>query len=171
MHFFKYKALEKVYLLWKFRVAVWSRCIFKNCMQRRTRASCPVSWCLPRYSPVQWSHNCNGCVVGRNACSHFTRWNSSVEVKGSNYAYSFKILKIGSYLSSNPCVSHLTNPCLSCLQILLSSIFVTLKSQVTFSVFYRVAASQLKTLSCPELIARNTQEYEDIAVKLGTDIK
>jgi len=33
----------------------------------------------------------------------------------------------------------------------------------------RVAASQLTTLGCPELIAASHQEYEDIAVKLGTD--
>ena len=33
----------------------------------------------------------------------------------------------------------------------------------------RVAASQLTTLGCPELIASSPQEYEDIAVKLGTD--
>lgn len=33
----------------------------------------------------------------------------------------------------------------------------------------RVAASQLNTLGCPELIARSRQEYQDIAIKLGTD--
>ncbi|KAL0902296.1 hypothetical protein ABMA27_000199 [Loxostege sticticalis] len=33
----------------------------------------------------------------------------------------------------------------------------------------RVAASQLTTLGCSELIAKNTQEYQDIAVKLGLD--
>uniref|UniRef100_A0A646QCL5 protein O-GlcNAc transferase n=1 Tax=Hemiscolopendra marginata TaxID=943146 RepID=A0A646QCL5_9MYRI len=33
----------------------------------------------------------------------------------------------------------------------------------------RVAASQLTTLGCPELIAKSRSEYEDIAVKLGTD--
>lgn len=33
----------------------------------------------------------------------------------------------------------------------------------------RVAASQLATLGCPELIARSRQEYQDIAIKLGTD--
>lgn len=33
----------------------------------------------------------------------------------------------------------------------------------------RVAASQLTTLGCPELIARNRQEYQDIAIRLGTD--
>lgn len=33
----------------------------------------------------------------------------------------------------------------------------------------RVAASQLTTLGCPELIASSAQEYEDIAVKLGTE--
>lgn len=32
-----------------------------------------------------------------------------------------------------------------------------------------MAASQLATLGCPELIARNRQEYQDIAVRLGTD--
>lgn len=34
---------------------------------------------------------------------------------------------------------------------------------------FRVAASQLTTLGCPELIARNRQEYQDIAIRLGTD--
>lgn len=34
---------------------------------------------------------------------------------------------------------------------------------------YRVAASQLATLGCPELIARTRQEYQEIAIKLGTD--
>ncbi|XP_077984961.1 UDP-N-acetylglucosamine--peptide N-acetylglucosaminyltransferase 110 kDa subunit-like [Glandiceps talaboti] len=33
----------------------------------------------------------------------------------------------------------------------------------------RVAASQLHTLGCPELVARTRQEYEDIAVRLGND--
>lgn len=33
----------------------------------------------------------------------------------------------------------------------------------------RVAASQLTALGCPELIARSKQEYQDIAIKLGTD--
>ena len=33
----------------------------------------------------------------------------------------------------------------------------------------RVAASQLTTLGCPELIASSPQEYEDIAIKLGND--
>jgi hypothetical protein len=33
----------------------------------------------------------------------------------------------------------------------------------------RIAASQLNTLGCPDLIASSPQEYEDIAVKLGTD--
>lgn len=32
-----------------------------------------------------------------------------------------------------------------------------------------MAASQLTTLGCPELIARNRQEYQDIAIRLGTD--
>lgn len=32
-----------------------------------------------------------------------------------------------------------------------------------------MAASQLATLGCPELIARSRQEYQDIAVRLGTD--
>lgn len=35
----------------------------------------------------------------------------------------------------------------------------------------RVAASQLMTLGFPELVAKSRQEYEDIAVKLGTDPK
>lgn len=33
----------------------------------------------------------------------------------------------------------------------------------------RVAASQLNTLGCPELVARTRQEYQDIAIRLGTD--
>ncbi|XP_048508770.1 UDP-N-acetylglucosamine--peptide N-acetylglucosaminyltransferase 110 kDa subunit isoform X3 [Athalia rosae] len=33
----------------------------------------------------------------------------------------------------------------------------------------RVAASQLNTLGAPELVARTRQEYQDIAVRLGTD--
>ncbi|XP_026678435.1 UDP-N-acetylglucosamine--peptide N-acetylglucosaminyltransferase 110 kDa subunit [Diaphorina citri] len=33
----------------------------------------------------------------------------------------------------------------------------------------RVAASQLATLGCPELIARTHKEYQDIAIRLGTD--
>ena len=33
----------------------------------------------------------------------------------------------------------------------------------------RVAASQLATLGCPELVASTRQEYQDIAVRLGTD--
>lgn len=33
----------------------------------------------------------------------------------------------------------------------------------------RVAASQLTTIGCTELIASSAQEYEDIAVRLGTD--
>jgi len=33
----------------------------------------------------------------------------------------------------------------------------------------RVAASQLKCLGVPELIAKSKKDYEDISVKLGTD--
>jgi len=33
----------------------------------------------------------------------------------------------------------------------------------------RVAASQLATLGVPELIAKTRQEYQDIAIRLGTD--
>ncbi|XP_071846759.1 UDP-N-acetylglucosamine--peptide N-acetylglucosaminyltransferase 110 kDa subunit-like isoform X1 [Apostichopus japonicus] len=33
----------------------------------------------------------------------------------------------------------------------------------------RVAASQLQTMGCPELIANTRQEYEEISVRLGTD--
>jgi protein O-GlcNAc transferase len=33
----------------------------------------------------------------------------------------------------------------------------------------RVAASQLQTLGCPELIANTRQDYEDIAVQLGNN--
>uniref|UniRef100_A0A2K5Q1E4 O-GlcNAc transferase C-terminal domain-containing protein n=1 Tax=Cebus imitator TaxID=2715852 RepID=A0A2K5Q1E4_CEBIM len=35
----------------------------------------------------------------------------------------------------------------------------------------RVTASQLTCLGCLELIAKNRQEYEDIAVKLETDLE
>ena len=35
----------------------------------------------------------------------------------------------------------------------------------------RVASSQLKTLGFPELIAKSYEDYENIAVKLGTDIE
>lgn len=40
---------------------------------------------------------------------------------------------------------------------------------ISFPLRFRVAASQLATLGCPELIARSRQEYQDIAIKLGTD--
>ncbi|XP_040159287.1 UDP-N-acetylglucosamine--peptide N-acetylglucosaminyltransferase 110 kDa subunit isoform X1 [Anopheles arabiensis] len=43
---------------------------------------------------------------------------------------------------------------------------VTLPAETLAS---RVAASQLATLGCPELIAKSRQEYQDIAIKLGTD--
>ena len=33
----------------------------------------------------------------------------------------------------------------------------------------RVASSQLLTLGCPELIAKDRSDYEHIAVRLGTD--
>ena len=33
----------------------------------------------------------------------------------------------------------------------------------------RVATSQLITLGCPELVAKNSEDYENIAIKLGTD--
>ena len=33
----------------------------------------------------------------------------------------------------------------------------------------RVAASQLETLGCPELIANSRQSYEDIAIRMGND--
>ena len=35
----------------------------------------------------------------------------------------------------------------------------------------RVAASQLTCLGCLELIAPSRQDYEDVAVKLGTDME
>jgi len=35
----------------------------------------------------------------------------------------------------------------------------------------RVAASMLTTLGCPELIAKTEQEYQNIAIRLGTDKK
>ena len=33
----------------------------------------------------------------------------------------------------------------------------------------RVASSQLYTLGCPELVAKDYEEYKNIAIKLGTD--
>ena len=33
----------------------------------------------------------------------------------------------------------------------------------------RVAASQLHTLGCPELVAKDPEDYAKIAIKLGTD--
>jgi protein O-GlcNAc transferase len=43
---------------------------------------------------------------------------------------------------------------------------VTLPAETLAS---RVAASQLHTLGCPELVAKNREDYERIAIKLGTD--
>lgn len=45
------------------------------------------------------------------------------------------------------------------------------KQNQILSIIYisRVAASQLATLGCPELIASSRQEYQNIAVKLGTE--
>ena len=43
---------------------------------------------------------------------------------------------------------------------------VTLPAETLAS---RVASSQLKTLGCPELIAKTYKDYENIAVKLGND--
>lgn len=40
---------------------------------------------------------------------------------------------------------------------------------ICFAIDNRVAASQLNTLGCPELIARNRQEYEQVAIRLGND--
>lgn len=45
---------------------------------------------------------------------------------------------------------------------------VTLPAETLAS---RVAASQLNTLGCPELIAKNEDDYVNIAVRLGTDAK
>lgn len=33
----------------------------------------------------------------------------------------------------------------------------------------RVASSQLHTLGCPELVAKDSEDYQRIAIKLGTD--
>ncbi|XP_020603999.1 UDP-N-acetylglucosamine--peptide N-acetylglucosaminyltransferase 110 kDa subunit-like, partial [Orbicella faveolata] len=33
----------------------------------------------------------------------------------------------------------------------------------------RVASSQLSALGCPELVARNREDYENIAIRLGND--
>lgn len=51
------------------------------------------------------------------------------------------------------------------------SILHLLNLRVLFSYrnFNRVAASQLNTLGCPELIARSRQEYDQIAIRLGND--
>lgn len=35
----------------------------------------------------------------------------------------------------------------------------------------RVAASQLYTLGCPELVAKTESDYKKIAIRLGTDVK
>uniref|UniRef100_S4RUA6 UDP-N-acetylglucosamine--peptide N-acetylglucosaminyltransferase 110 kDa subunit n=1 Tax=Petromyzon marinus TaxID=7757 RepID=S4RUA6_PETMA len=43
---------------------------------------------------------------------------------------------------------------------------VTLPAETLAS---RVATAQLTTLGCPELVAKNRQDYEEIAVRLGTD--
>ena len=43
---------------------------------------------------------------------------------------------------------------------------VTLPSETLAS---RVASSQLVALGTPELIAKDRQEYEQIAIRLGTD--
>lgn len=50
-----------------------------------------------------------------------------------------------------------------CIDILMSCAGETLAS--------RVAASQLTCLGCPELIAPSRKEYEEVAVKLGTDME
>ena len=34
----------------------------------------------------------------------------------------------------------------------------------------RVASSQLMALGCPELVAKDYEDYENIAVRLGTDV-
>lgn len=34
----------------------------------------------------------------------------------------------------------------------------------------RVASSQLMTLGCPELVADDREDYERIAIRLGTDL-
>ena len=43
---------------------------------------------------------------------------------------------------------------------------VTLRGEIFSS---RVAESQLATLSCNELIARTEEEFQDIAIRLGTE--
>lgn len=43
---------------------------------------------------------------------------------------------------------------------------VTLPAETLAS---RVATSQLCTLGCPELVAKNAADYERIAIRLGTD--
>lgn len=49
------------------------------------------------------------------------------------------------------------------------SFFLFVDQVVIYYIFFRVAASQLATLGCPELIARSRDEYQDIAIRLGTD--
>lgn len=55
----------------------------------------------------------------------------------------------------------------SCVKVCLSKCFA--KRYLDDNFLFRVAASQLTTLGCPELIARNRQEYQDIAIRLGND--
>lgn len=43
------------------------------------------------------------------------------------------------------------------------------RNRIPSSCPHRVAASQLATLGCPELIARTRHEYEQIAIRLGND--
>jgi protein O-GlcNAc transferase len=49
------------------------------------------------------------------------------------------------------------------------TVLINLTQPLIIFYLFRVAASQLTTLGCPELIARNRQEYQDIAIRLGND--
>lgn len=57
---------------------------------------------------------------------------------------------------------------MTCLRFKASRLLLLLPGETLAS---RVAASQLTCLGCPELIAKSRQEYEDVAVKLGTDLE
>lgn len=55
----------------------------------------------------------------------------------------------------------------NCSRLTNQFLLYTINQNILF--YFRVAASQLATLGCPELIARSRDEYQDIAIRLGTD--
>lgn len=66
------------------------------------------------------------------------------------------------FLDTLLCNGHTT-----CMDILWTGTPVVTLPGVTLA--SRVAASQLTTLGCPELIAKSPQDYQDIAIRLGND--